>query len=474
MTKGADKKKAFRQYMTDCFNGENEIIERTEPLKVNLGLLSHYESIIDIKDGIVIMMGGRANGKTQHAARWVVNRLLTMSNAKGLLMRLNYGDAKKGLFRQVASMVLGLQKHGLLSHLEVGLESIANRDGKFDAVGIMGLASNLKSKNAGMRGLEGYNFAIIEEVQEINEERDIKAINDISITLRADNSVIMMLCNPPHKDHWLIKDYFSLKASEYEDFYHATPSRSQKENIYYYIHNIDSNTFLPDNHRVKVQLNNYGDINHPTYNIHKYCTDTLGLVGGFRSGRVYTNWQVISDYEFDSLPYQSHYGMDFGFTMGYTTLIEIKKHNEDIYIKELLYERELHNIHIANKIKSLIPDYRRIIVYADSAEPKSIAEIRHEGIDIREAQTAKKSIGFGIQYIYRHNVYYTQSSKNLEYEMQEWSYRDARKKEFDFNVSPDHALDGVRYALEEFLASASADNLVYAYEKKYYEDTTLF
>lgn len=100
------------------------------------------------------------------------------------------------------------------------------------------------------------------------------------------------------------------------------------------------------------------------------------------------------------------YGLDFGFSIDPTALIQINKYNGELYIKTLLYERGLTNQDISRRMEELnVSKYKAII--GDSAEPKSIEEIYRSGWrNIKPAQKGKDSIRNSIDILRRYKINY--------------------------------------------------------------------
>jgi phage terminase large subunit len=155
-------------------------------------------------------------------------------------------------------------------------------------------------------------------------------------------------------------------------------------------------------------------------------------------------------------------GLDFGFTADPTSLIKVYKHDLDLYIDELLYERGLTNQDIAHKIKQLGID-RNIEIFADSAEPKSIEEIfRMGGINIKPTKKGADSIRIGIDVLKRHKLNITKRSVNAIKEFR--NYKWIKNKNNEITNKPidafNHAIDSVRYV--------ALNKLMVSYSGKYY------
>ena len=140
-------------------------------------------------------------------------------------------------------------------------------------------------------------------------------------------------------------------------------------------------------------------------------------------------------------------GMDFGFTNDPTTLVEVWKDGfNGIYLNELIYEQGLTN----NDIAALLGQYgvdKYIEIIADSAEPKSIEEIRRFGFNIKPATKGPDSINNGIDILKRHMIHVTKQSVNLIKELNNYKwFTDKNGNKLNKPVDMfNHALDAVRY-----------------------------
>ena len=168
----------------------------------------------------------------------------------------------------------------------------------------------------------------------------------------------------------------------------------------------------------------------------------LGQVGSL-DGVCIKEWQEIN------LPLEARllcYGMDFGYSNDPTTLIALYKYNDSYIFDEVIYQKKLLNSDTSNLFKA---HDINAIVYADSAEPKSIAELRTLGHKVLPCTKGKDSIVYGINLINQNKIYITSRSKNLIKELQSYTWMKDREgntinKPIDaFN----HCIDAARYAI---------------------------
>jgi len=169
--------------------------------------------------------------------------------------------------------------------------------------------------------------------------------------------------------------------------------------------------------------------------VNVYVNGVMGRLEGI----VFSNWQTI-----DTIPNEARLigiGVDFGYTNDPTSIIEVYKMNETRILNEVTYQTGLLNSDIAKILPRDVP------VYADSAEPKSIADIQRYGITIKGVTKGRDSINYGIDVMQRENYLVTSQSTNLIKELRSYCW-DTDKTGKRLNKPIDnfnHAIDAVRY-----------------------------
>lgn len=169
----------------------------------------------------------------------------------------------------------------------------------------------------------------------------------------------------------------------------------------------------------------------------------LGEMGNL-IGAVFNNWATL-----DNLPDEAKllgYGADWGFTNDPTTLIGIYQWNGQYIFDEMVYVKGLVNSEIANLFKS--KNVTKVhYIYADSAEPKTIADIATYGFRIKGADKGKDSVMFGISLMQEHRFLVTKQSTNLIKELRNYIW-DTDKTGKQINKPIDnynHCIDAIRY-----------------------------
>lgn len=166
----------------------------------------------------------------------------------------------------------------------------------------------------------------------------------------------------------------------------------------------------------------------------------LGQLGSLE-GVVFPNWEQI-----DTLPTEANFlgcGLDFGYSNDPTALIAVYEYNGKIIADELIYSTSLLN----SDIIKLMKQDKRVPIWADSAEPKSIEEIRRAGFNIKAVVKGADSINFGISVLQQRDILVTKQSTNLIKELRNYSWdTDKTGKRLNRPIDDyNHAIDALRY-----------------------------
>jgi phage terminase large subunit len=197
------------------------------------------------------------------------------------------------------------------------------------------------------------------------------------------------------------------------------------------------NEFLSDEERREIE--SYKDKGYHDTTLIDYDTDEntksnywrnkwriYGLgVTGIVDNKIFENWKKISDKEFNDLPYPMYYGLDFGMSAP-TALVAMKTDKDGNYfLKELLYKplKEMNGT-LSNEFEKMnIPKHIEII--CDSGNELNQSEgrkLKNSGFNVIFAQKGQGSVVSAIETMQKSNIYYTETSYNLEenYENYQW------------------------------------------------------
>ena len=176
----------------------------------------------------------------------------------------------------------------------------------------------------------------------------------------------------------------------------------------------------------------------------------LGQLGEVE-GKIYTDWKIIDD-----IPHEARLvrrGLDFGYSIDPTVIIDIYEYNGGFILDEILYQKGMSNKAIADFINTR--EEPHILIIADSAEPKSIDEIHEYGVNIVPALKGPGSVNKGIQYVQAQRISLTKrSTKTIKaYRNYLWVVDNDGKI---VNVPDDtihewsNAMDAIRYGLGDY------------------------
>jgi len=169
-----------------------------------------------------------------------------------------------------------------------------------------------------------------------------------------------------------------------------------------------------------------------------YLDGEIGQV----EGSVFNEYTVV-----DRIPEEAKllgYGIDFGYSSDPAAVTALYKMDGEIYIDEIIYQTGLLNSELASMMKqyNIKED-----CYADSAEPKSIAELKRFGLKVKPVEKGKDSVNYGIQVLQQHKMYVTRRSTNLLEELSKYFWK--KNRDGGWDTTPidayNHAIDSVRY-----------------------------
>lgn len=176
----------------------------------------------------------------------------------------------------------------------------------------------------------------------------------------------------------------------------------------------------------------------------------LGQLGEVE-GRIYTGWQII-----DSIPHEarlSRRGVDFGYSVDPTVIEDCYEYNGGFIFDEICYQKGLSNKSIADLLNA---QNGNILTIADSAEPKSIDEIRSYGVNIVGAIKGQGSVLQGIQFVQAQRISLTARSLKTIKAYRNYMNRKDRSTGKFLNEPDDtvhewsNPMDAIRYALSSY------------------------
>jgi len=158
--------------------------------------------------------------------------------------------------------------------------------------------------------------------------------------------------------------------------------------------------------------------------------------------KIFSDWQKI-----DEMPgHDKFYGLDFGFSNNPAAIVECQYHNEKAYVKELFYETGQTNQELAKILRALGVTYEEVI--CDGAEPKSIQELKDQGINATAGLHCANSVNTQILFLQGIEIYYVSTRGNLEFELDNYQWLPGPDGPINQELDRyNHLLKAVMYAI---------------------------
>ena len=267
-------------------------------------------------------------------------------------------------------------------------------------------------------------------------------VEQLNLRLRGttENKQILMAFNPISKNHWLY------------NFCEVEPPQNSL-----YIHSTYKDNPFLDSEVVKEMEELY------TRNPAKARVFCDGLWGVEAEGLVITNWRTQ---DFDSLAlaalgYEHRVGLDLGWidkTAIINTLYD--RENKTIYVFDEFYKSGCQLNEVATAAKDM--GLKKVKIYVDAAEPRSIQYFRNEGLNATACAKGKDSVKAGLMFLQDHLIIVSPNCKNFINELENFSYIKSKQtgewtEETTHEYS--HAIDACRYAYSDIYTQTKMKTL---------------
>lgn len=347
--------------------------------------------------------------------------------ARVLLIRARMSKIRIACFREFQNsiadsshqLLADLIKEYQLTDFQVTENAIVNKINGSDFI-FKGLHRNEQS----IKSIEGIDIAWVEEAQTVSKS----SLEILTPTVRKEGSQIIYTYNR------LLED----------DPVHTRLVVEGRPNTLLINVNYDiaiKYGMMPESVRLEMEDDK---IKRPGLYKHKWLGEPTSL-----ERRIYKDWEIIEE-----IPHEARlerYGLDFGFTNDPTVIVAIYKWNNSFIIDEIAYQKGLSNKAIADIFTNL----PRALVIADSAEPKSIDEIKGYGINILGANKGPGSVLQGIQFVQDQRISITKRSIKTIKAYNSFLWREDNKgviiNEPDDTVHEwSNPMDSIRYGLNSY------------------------
>lgn len=388
-----------------------------------------YKSFWNFKGRYRVVKGSRASKKSKTAALWFIYNLMQYPEANILVVRKTGRTLKDSCFTELKWAVRRLGVDHLWKCIESPLEMTYKPTGQ--KIYFRGLDDPLKVTSITVEtGCLCWGW--LEEAYEIMSEADFDTLDE---SIRGEVPAGLwkqwtLTFNPWNDRHWLKQRFFDAEDSE----------------VLALTTNYLCNEWLDDADRRVFEAMKK---NNPR----RYQVAGLGN-WGVVDGLVYENW-VEREFSLQDIPQEacSAFGLDFGYTNDPSAFFcgAVDIAGRKIYVFDEMYKKGLSNRKIYENITAM--GYQKEKITGDSAEPKSIDELKGYGLRINGAGKGPDSIMNGIQWIQNYEIIIHPRCVNFLTEISNYSWDKDRfgnplNRPIDnFN----HLMDAMRYGLEPYI-----------------------
>ena len=408
----------------------NEAIKISLPEVVGKG----YGTFWRYKGRYRVCKGSRASKKSKTTALWFIVNMMKYPEANTLVVRKTFRTLKDSCFTELKWAVHRLKVDDWWEFKESPLEATYTPTGQ--KIYFRGLDDPLKVTSITV-DVGVLCWAWLEEAYEVMKEDDFNILDE-SIRGEVPEGLFKqwtITFNPWNEHHWLKKRFFDDPDDE-------TLALTT---------NYMCNEWL-DAADIKV----FEDMKKR--NPRRYAVAGLGG-WGIVDGLVYENWKEQA-FDIDEVRSRkdiiSAFGLDFGYTNDPSTLFcgLLDQKAKQLFVFDEMYEKGMSNKRIAETIQKM--GYGKERITADSAEPKSIDELKGLGLRIKGAAKGKDSVKNGIQWIQDLEIIIHPRCVNFITEISNYTWDKDRFGSMlnvpidDFN----HLMDAMRYALEKYITGS--------------------
>lgn len=377
---------------------------------------SEFKRLFDNDWREAAVYGGRYSLKSHTVARYLLIRART-TKTRILCCREFQNSINESSHQLLADLINQYE----FNDFKVTDQSIINT-----VTGSDFLFKGLHRNEQNIKSTEGVDIAWVEEAQTVSN----KSIEILTPTIRKDGSQII----------------YTYNRLDEEDPVHKRLVLEGRPNTLIINVNYDvalKYGFMPDTIRLEMEDDK---AKRPDLYKHKW----LGEPERLSDQRIYKDWVPI-----DEIPHEARlerYGLDFGYSIDPSAIVAVYYYNGGYILDLVIYQRGMSNREIAETLKNMPT---KALTIADSAEPKSIDEIRSYGINIQPCNKGADSIRHGIKAVQDQKISVTKRSLDILREYRNYIW----KLDNDGKILPgipdpkceDHALDAIRYAINSLV-----------------------
>ena len=392
-----------------------------------------YKTFWNFKGRYRVVKGSRASKKSKTTALWIIYQMQKHKESNTLVIRKTFRTLKDSCWTDLKWAVHRLGTDHLWNFTLSPLEAVYMPTGQ--KILFRGLDDPLKVTSITV-GVGVLCWMWIEEAYEIMSEEDFDMLDE-SIRGECPEGLwkqITITFNPWNERHWLKKRFFDSPDPE----------------VLALTTNYKCNEWLDEADKMVFER-------MKKTNPRRYAVAGLGE-WGIVDGLVYENWTeqefTIEEVRMMNPDFKTLCGLDFGYTNDPSAFLAmfLDMKNRTLFIYDEFYEKGMSNRKIATRITSM--GYKKEKTTADSAEPKSIDELKSLGIRVKGAKKGKDSIANGIQWIQDLKIIVHPRCVNFLTEISNYTWeKDKFGKKLNVPIDDfNHLMDAMRYGVEDYIA----------------------
>ena len=382
---------------------------------------------------IILITGGRGSGKSFNASTFIERLTFEMTEAGKIVHQVlytRYTMVSAGM-SIIPEMMEKIDLDGTTKYFKTTKTDIVNKMTN-SRIMFRGIKTSSGNQTAKLKSIQGITTFVCDEAEEWTNEEEFDKIM-LSIRKKGIQNRIIIIMNPCDSNHFIYKKYIenTHKLVEIDGVQVQVSTHPNVLHIHTtYFDNLEnlSPEFLREVQEMKEK------------NPEKYAHVVIGRWADVAEGAVFKKWGIVK--EFPQWAKKVAIGQDFGYTTDVSAAVKCGIVDNALYVDELCYQSGMLTNALADKVRPY-----GLKVFAESADPRLVDEIKLRGVNIYGVDKSGPSIKAGIDKILSMDLYVTERSYNLMKELRTYVWdKDKDGNYINEPVDKDnHLMDAIRY-----------------------------
>lgn len=393
-----------------------------------------YHPLYEDKEKFIILItGGRGSGKSFNASTFIERLTFELTEAEKIVHQIlytRYTMVSAGM-SIIPEMMEKIELDGTTKYFKTTKTDIVNKMTK-SRIMFRGIKTSSGNQTAKLKSIQGITTFVCDEAEEWTNEEEFDKIM-LSIRKKGIQNRIIIVMNPCDSNHFIYQKYIE-KTHKLVEIDGVQVQISTHPNVLHihttYFDNLEnlSPEFLKEVEDMKVS------------NPEKYAHVVIGRWADVAEGAVFKKWGIVK--EFPAWAKKVAIGQDFGYTTDVSAAVKCGIVDNALYVDELCYQSGMLTNALADKVRPY-----GLKVFAESADPRLVDEIKLRGVNIYGVDKSGPSIKAGIDKILSMDLYVTERSYNLMKELRTYVWdKDKNGNYINEPVDKDnHLMDAMRY-----------------------------